>query len=364
MSEADTPTIPVGSRWERAILHLDMDAFFVNVHLLDHPQNRGKPLAIGGRPDQRGVVSSASYEARQFGVRSAMPMSQALRLCPELIIASVDWEQVRAGSRTVMSILHEYGPVEPMSVDEAYVDLSERLNPKIIAVQIRNRVKAQTGLPCSVGLATNKLVAKVASDFDKPEGFTIVEPGWEAAFLAPLPTRALLGVGPRTAERLAELGITTCGELAAFNTDALRLTFGKHSESLQRRARGIDRREVQAERGQAKSISQERTFNTDIDDASFLHAKLESMAPKVARSLQKRNLVAHTVSVKFRWADFTTFTRQKSVEVGIDSAEAITRLAHGIFDENWQGEKLRLLGVGVSNLEPMVWRQLAFEFDV
>ena len=151
MSEADTPTIPVGSRWERAILHLDMDAFFVNVHLLDHPQNRGKPLAIGGRPDQRGVVSSASYEARQFGVRSAMPMSQALRLCPELIIASVDWEQVRAGSRTVMSILHEYGPVEPMSVDEAYVDLSERLNPKIIAVQIRNRVKGADGLRAPSG---------------------------------------------------------------------------------------------------------------------------------------------------------------------------------------------------------------------
>jgi DNA polymerase-4 len=344
-------------------MHLDMDAFFVNVHLLDHPQHRGLPLAIGGRPDQRGVVASASYEARQFGVRSAMPMGKALRLCPQLIIATVDWDQVRSSSQAVMSILHQFGAVEQMSVDEAYIDLSDRLNPKIIATQIRSRVKTQTHLPCSVGLATNKLVAKVASDFDKPEGFTIVEPGEEAAFLAPLPTRALLGVGPRTAERLAELGIATCGELAAIAIERLQAVFGKQAESLQRRASGIDRREVQAERGQAKSISQERTFNTDIDDVEFLHAKLESMTPKVARSLQKHNLMAHTVTLKFRWVDFTTFTRQKSVEVGIDSAESITRLAHAIFAENWQGEKLRLLGVGVSNLEPVAWRQLAFAFD-
>jgi DNA polymerase-4 len=344
-------------------MHLDMDAFFVNVYLLDHPENRGKPLAIGGRPDQRGVVSSASYEARQFGVRSAMPMGRALRLCPQLIIGSTNWELIRAKSREVMAVLKQFGAVEQMSVDEAYVDLSERINPKIVATQIRRRVKSQTGLPCSVGLATSKLVAKVASDFDKPEGFTIVEPGTEVAFLAPLPTRALMGIGPRTAERLAEIGIETCGDLSTFDTDQLRLSFGKQAESLQRRANGIDRREVQSERGQAKSISQERTFNTDIDDPVFLHDKLESMCPAVAASLQKRKLVAHTVSLKFRWADFTTFTRQKSVEVGVDSAESLTRIAHAIFAENWHGEKLRLLGVGVSNLVPARWRQLTFTFQ-
>lgn len=350
--------------WPRAILHLDMDAFFVNVHLLEHPHNRGKPLAIGGRPDSRGVVSSASYEARAFGVRSAMPMSRAVRLCPQLIIASTNWDRIRACSRAVMAILREYGPVEQMSVDEAYVDLSERPDPVAVADEMRRRVKAETDLPCSVGLATSKLVAKVASDHDKPAGFTVVAPETEATFLAPLPTRALLGIGPRTAERLAALQIRTCGELAAFDTAKLRLAFGKQAESLQRRALGIDSRDVQSERGQAKSISQERTFSADIDDPQFLRDKLASLCPTVAASLQKRKLVAHTVTVKFRWADFTTFTRQRSVAVGVDSAETIARLALAIFDEQWHGEKLRLLGVGVSNLERAQWRQLSLGLDM
>ncbi|MCP4417150.1 MAG: DNA polymerase IV, partial [Chloroflexi bacterium] len=205
MSQIDKPL---------AILHLDMDAFYVNVHILDHPEDAERPLAIGGQPDQRGVVASASYEARKMGVRSAMPMSKAVRLCPNLKIASANWERIQSSSKQVMAILQKYGPVEQMSVDEAYVDLSEWDNPEERAAEIRTAVKTETTLPCSVGLASSKLVAKVASDHDKPEGLTIVPPGKEAAFLAPLSTRVIWGIGPKTAEKLAKLNIQTCAQLA------------------------------------------------------------------------------------------------------------------------------------------------------
>lgn len=347
------------THWPRAILHLDMDAFYVNVHRLDHPEDQTAPLAIGGRPDQRGVVSSASYEARKFGVRSAMPMSQAIRLCPNLKIAPPDWPRIKECSRQVMDILRQFGPVEPMSVDEAYVDLSEWDEPTAVAARIQSQVKNETNLPASVGLATSKLVAKVASDFDKPEGFTMVLPGDEAAFLAPQPVRALWGIGPRTAERLAALGIRTCGELAAAELTILAPKFGKQAAGMQERAQGVDGRAVQAQRGPAKSISQERTFNTDVNDPEFLQQQLQKMCHTIARSLQKRQLVAHTVTVKFRWADFTTFSRQASVDVGIDRAEDIYGLAHRIWQENWpSGKRMRLLGIGVSKLEEPAGRQL------
>lgn len=349
--------------WPRAILHLDMDAFYVNVHLLDHPEDAGKPLAIGGRPDQRGVVSSASYEARKAGVRSAMGTHHALRLCPQLKIVPANWPRIRECSRQVMAVLRRFGPVEQMSVDEAYVDLSDQPDPEALALRIRQTVKVETGLPASVGLATSKLVAKVASDFDKPEGYTVVLPGTEAAFLADMPTRAIWGIGPRTAEKLAELGIKTCGELAAADLGTLLAVFGRHAADLPRRARGIDSREVQAERGLAKSISQERTFNRDVDDADFLREQLCKMCERVAQELQRQNLVAYTVYVKFRWADFTTFTRQKSVTVGLDDTGTLCRLVGAIWEEHWPpGQRMRLLGVGVSRLEETAVRQLGFNF--
>lgn len=349
--------------WPRAILHLDMDAFYVNVHVLDYPEDADLPLAVGGRPSQRGVVASASYAARKFGVRSAMPMSTAVRLCPALKIVSADWPRIRECSAQVMDVLRAYGPLEQMSVDEAYLDLSETADPAAAAAKIRSAVKAQTGLPCSVGLATSKLVAKVASDFDKPEGFTVVPPGTEAAFLGPLPTRALHGVGPRTAEKLAALHIHTCAELAAAKLPALQRRFGSQAEWLQRRACGIDRRPVNAERGQPKSISQEWTFSQDVNETAVLLQQLQKMCDSVARSLQKRELVAHTVFVKFRWADFTTFTRQKSLEVGIDQVADIYRVAHMIWEAHWPpGQRMRLLGVGVSSLEQPTLRQLGFDF--
>jgi DNA polymerase-4 len=352
------------SSFARAILHVDMDAFYVNVHLLDHPDDRGKPLAVGGKPNQRGVVASASYEARKFGVRSAMPTATAVRLCPGLILVHANWPRIRACSRQVMDILGQYGPVEQMSVDEAYIDLSEQTDPEAVAAAIRVEVKEKTGLPASVGLATAKLVAKVASDFGKPEGFTIVSPGTEAAFLAPLPTRAIWGIGPKTAERLAGLGIETCGQLAMADLAQLQRKFGKQAVELQERARGVDGRSVHPERGPAKSISQEWTFNTDVADAALLRQQLQKMCQRVAQSVQKRGLVAHTVTVKFRWSDFTTFSRQRSVAVGIDSEADIYRLAEAIWQENWpENRPMRLLGVGVSKLEEGNGRQLGFDFS-
>ena len=358
------PSVPsVAKIWERAILHLDMDAFYVNVHILDHPEDAGRPLAIGGQPDQRGVVASASYEARKMGVRSAMPMSTAVRLCPNLKIAPANWDRIHSCSKQVMAILEPFGPLEQMSVDEAYVDLSAWGNPEEKAAEIRTAVKRQTSLPCSVGLASSKLVAKVASDHDKPEGFTIVPPGTEAAFLAPLPTRAIHGIGPRTAEKLAKLNIHTCEQLALADLGLLQGAFGNQAVSLQERARGVDGRSVVVDHGLAKSISQEWTFNQDINDPAKLRAKLKEMAEDVARSLQKRQLVAHTDTVKFRWADFTTFTRQRSLEIGINEAETIYAVAEAIWADHWPpGQKMRLLGVGVSKIEAPTIRQLGLPF--
>ncbi len=349
--------------WPQAILHVDMDAFYVNVHLLAHPEDAGLPIAIGGRPDQRGVVASASYEARAFGVRSAMPMSKALRLCPSLKVVGAEWSDIRRCSREVMGILRPYGTLEQISVDEAYIDLAERGQPQQQAFAIPQVVKAATGLPASVGLATSKLVAKVASDFDKPEGVTIVEPGTEATFLAPLSVRVIWGIGPRTAERLARIGVRTCGELAAVDQDRLRRHFGRESDSLIRRAQGIDGRHVRAERGPAKSISQEWTFSQDTRDLTELQAHMQTMAGHLAEQLAQRQLVANTVRVKFRWADFTTFTRQRSLDLPTADAERIFQVANLLWLENWTPETaVRLIGVGVTSLDEAREQQLGFDF--
>ncbi|HUM70302.1 MAG TPA: DNA polymerase IV, partial [Chloroflexota bacterium] len=347
----------------RRIAHLDMDAFYVNVHLLDHPADGGVPLVVGGQPDQRGVVSSASYEARRLGIHSAMSTAVARRLYPALKIVPVNWQRVRECSRQIMDVLRQYGPVEQMSVDEAYVDLTTWADPEEMAARVRTAVKTHTHLPCSVGLATSKLVAKVASDHDKPEGFTVVLPGTEAAFLAPLPTRALWGIGPKTAEKLARQGIHTCGDLAAADIGGLRTVAGNQAAALKERAAGVDDRPVQAEHGPPKSISQEWTFNTDVDDTAVLCDRLQKMCQDVAEMLQKQKLVAYTVSVKFRWADFTTYTRQKSVVVPFDDVETVYEMAHALWDEHWpRDKKLRLLGVAVSKLDEVQVRQLGFDF--
>ncbi len=341
------------------VLHVDMDAFYVNVHLRDHPADAGVPLAVGGRPDERGVVTSASYEARRLGVHSAMPMAQAIRLAPGLRIVPPDWPRIRECSRQVMDLLAQFGPLEKMSVDEAYIDVGEWAGAADVARAVFDRVPAETGLPCSVGLAASKLVAKVASDFQKPRGFTVVPPGEEARFLAPLPARVIWGIGPRTAERLEALGVRTCGELAAADLERLRGVFGREADKMIRRARGIDERPVEPDHGPPKSISQEWTFSRDVADGDALREHLRRMATDVAADLRRHNLLAHTVRVKFRTSDFTTFTRQRSLEVGIDDAEALYRVALAIWSEHWPaGKPMRLLGVAAAGLVEGQSRQL------
>ena len=346
----------------RKILHLDLDAFFCAVEEQRDPSLQGKPFAVGGKPEGRGVVASCSYPARAFGVHSAMPMAQAVRLCPDLIIVSPHREDYVRASRQVMARVQELTPmVEQISIDEAFLDVSDLPEPlEAIARRLQTRIWEELGLPCSLGGATNKLVAKIANDVGKsragkgdyPNAITIVPPGEEAAFLAPLPVRALWGVGPKTEEKLHALGIFTIGELAAYPEQTLARLFGQHGRDLARRARGVDNRPVVSERGRAKSISKETTFARDVSDARKLHKTLEKLAAGVARSLRRKKLLARTVKLKLRLSDFTTLTRQTTLAAPTDDETVIINAAIALFDRLWRaGQPVRLVGMGVSNLQ-------------
>lgn len=342
-----------------AIVHLDMDAFFAAVEVLENPGLEGKPVVIGGRPEERGVVAAASYPARAFGVRSAMPMVRALRLCPQLVILSPRHDIYRRYSRRVMAILRETSPlVEQMSVDEAYLDLTEQVKAWEDAVEIARRLQARVrdeiGLSSSLGVATNKLVAKVASDRDKPGGLTVVQPGEEAAFLSPLPVRVLWGVGPVTAQKLAEMGVATVGDLARVEEETLCARFGKHGAEMARQARGIDERPVVTEHGR-KSVSQETTFAHDLRSADALKQQLWRLSQGVSHQLKRTELAAGTVAVKLRYADFTTLTRQMKLSVPTDDEREIYRAALVLLERAWErGRAVRLLGVAARNLSPPV----------
>ncbi|HEY81149.1 MAG TPA: DNA polymerase IV [Anaerolineae bacterium] len=346
----------------RKILHLDLDAFFCAVEEQRDPALRGKPFAVGGRPEGRGVVASCSYPARAFGVHSAMPMAQAVRLCPDLIIIPPHREAYLRASREVMARVRELTPlVEQISIDEAFLDVSDLPEPlEIIARGLQSRIREELGLPCSLGGATNKLTAKIANDVGKsragkggyPNAITIAPPGEEAAFLAPLPVRALWGVGPKSEEKLHALGIFTIGQLAAYPQQALGRLFGQHGWELARRARGIDNRPVISERGRAKSISKETTFARDVSDAQKLRRTLEKLAAGVARSLRRKKLLARTVKLKLRFSDFTTLTRQTTLAAPTNAEATIIATAADLFDRLWRpSQPVRLIGVGVSNLQ-------------
>jgi nucleotidyltransferase/DNA polymerase involved in DNA repair len=343
-------------------LHLDLDAFYAAVEVIEHPAYKDKPLLIGGRPNQRGVVSTASYAARAFGVRSAMPMRRALQLCPDAIVLPPRHSIYRRYSRRVMHLLHQItDQVEQTSIDEAYLDLSEQIADWEAGVEIartlQRQVDDQIGLSASLGVASNKLVAKVASDRDKPGGLTVVRPGTEAAFLAPLPVRVLSGVGPVTAAKLSEMGVLTVGDLASVSEEALSARFGKHGRAMARHALGIDRRSVQTER-KAKSISQERTFARDLIDERALHQELERLSKGVAERLQRAELAAQTLSLKLRLSNFDTLTRQTTLSVATNDAETIYQTALLLLPRAWQrGQAVRLLGVGGQNLVPPPTRQ-------
>lgn len=345
---------------QRKILHLDLDAFFCAVEEKDNPQLRGLPFAVGGRPEERGVVASCSYAARAKGVRSAMPMGQALRLCPELEIVSGHFSRYRDESRKVMAILRETTDlVEQLSIDEAFLDVSARPEaPETIARAIQQRILAETGLPSSLGVASNKLVAKIANDHGKsrfhgdgaPNAITVVAPGEETAFLAPLPVRSLWGIGPKTDERLKEMGIRTIGELAAAGPALLAERFGKHGADMVRRAQGIDPSPIVIER-EVKSISQEITFSRDVRDEPKLRAEVRKQAERVAGSLRRNGLSAATIRIKLRWPDFTTLTRQITLAAPTDEPLVIDETAWSLVLRVWKpGKAVRLIGVGASGL--------------
>jgi DNA polymerase-4 len=351
----------------RAIVHLDLDAFFAAVEMLEDPDLADKPLLIGGRPEARGVVATASYAARAFGVHSAMPMARALALCPNAIVLPTRHGLYRGYSRRVMAVVGETSPlVEQVSIDEAYLDMTDQVTEWEDVVEaargLQRRIKEKVGLSSSLGVATNKLVAKVASDRDKPGGLTVVRPGEEAAFLAPLPVRALWGVGPVTAEKLAEMGVTSVGQLAEFPEDILRDRFGRNGAAMVHMARGVDERPVVTEH-EVKSVSQERTFSRDIADPDALRQELWGMCQGVARRLKRKGLAAETVAVKLRYSDFATLTRQMRLGVSTDDEDEIYRAALVLLQRAWQrGRPVRLLGVAARGLTPPVG-QLPLRLD-
>ncbi len=352
----------------RKILHLDLDAFFCAVEELRRPELHGKPFAVGGKPNQRGVISSCSYPARKLGVRSAMPSAVAIRKCPSLILLPGDYHAYRAASEQVMEILHRFtGLVEQLSIDEAFLDVSDLHESGLdIAKRLQAVIREETGLPCSIGAASNKLVAKTATDRGKadsrsgdyPCSIRVVPAGEEAAFLAPLKTEALWGVGPKTAERLAEMNLHTIGELAALPEARLVELFGKNGRDLSLRAAGIDERPVETER-MVKSISQEVTFDRDRSDGAYLLRTLQDQAEKVAFRLREQGLCASTVRIKLRWPDFSTHSRQTTLDLPTNADSILFGAAEQLLKDIWKpGQAVRLLGIGASNLSECA-RQLS-----
>jgi DNA polymerase-4 len=337
------------------IIHVDLDAFFAAVEQRDRPELRGKPVIVGGDPRSRGVVSTCSYEARRFGVHSAMPLRTALGLCPQGIFLPVDGAKYQRVSREVMAVLRRFTPaVEQVSIDEAFLDAAGSEALFGTAPEIGRRIKAEvvaaTELTVSVGVATNKLIAKVASDLRKPDGLVVVQPGEEAAFLAPLEIRRLWGIGPKTAERLHGLGIRTIGELAALPVETLARALGDHGGTLHDRALGIDADPVIGGGESAKSVSHETTFAVDVTDPAEIERTLLALTEGVSARLRAAGLRAGTVAVKVRDSQFRTITRQKSLAEPSDLTDTIWRTALELTRPEVRGKRIRLLGVAATQL--------------
>jgi DNA polymerase IV len=337
----------------RTILHVDLDAFFAAVEQRDHLEWRGRPLVVGiGGANDRGVVSAASYEARKFGVHSAMPIRTAKRLCPDCLFVPVRGAAYQAASREVMSILRRFTPlVQPISIDEAFLDVtgSRQLfgDGEAIARLIKAAVHDELELTASVGVASTKLVAKIASDLRKPDGLVVVEPGTEAAFLAPLPIARLWGVGASTATALRDFNVATIGDLAGLDRSALVRRFGKHGASLVDRAHGLDGDPVD-DPDAAKSVSHEHTFDEDTSDQEVLERTLLAMAEGVSGRLRHAGIKARTVTVKIRDSGFNTITRQRALPEPTDMTEPIWRTALELARPEMRGKRIRLLGVATS----------------
>ncbi|HEU5135486.1 MAG TPA: DNA polymerase IV [Steroidobacteraceae bacterium] len=340
----------------RAILHVDMDAFYASVEQRDRPELRGQPLIVGGTSN-RGVVAAASYEVRKFGVRSAMPIREALRRCPHAICVKPRMSVYREVSHQVFAVFHEYTPVvEGLSLDEAFLDVTASLalkgDPVSIARGIKQRIRAETQLAASVGVAPNKLVAKIASDLEKPDGLTVIHAGNMRSVLDPLSVRRLPGLGRKLGERVEAAGLATFGQLRTAPDAVLWPIFGRDSQRMRERASGIDERPVMSEWDE-KSISAEETFFTDLADHSRMHSEVLRLADRAGTRMRAQNLATGCVAVKIRRDDFTTFTRQKRFEPSTTDSRTIAKIAAELLNA-WLAEqphaKVRLLGVGVNHL--------------
>jgi len=339
----------------RRILHIDMDAFFSSVEEKRNPELVGKPVVVGGEgdPTKRGVVSTASYEARKFGIHSAMPLRTAYRLCPDATFLPVDYEEYSRVSEEVKAILREFSPIiEDVGIDEAFLDLSDSDKPsEEIAKEIKRRIKEEIGLSCSIGIAPNKLLAKIASDMQKPDGLTIITEDDIQSRIWPLSVRKLWGVGPKTEAHLKEMGIQTIGDLASLPLDRLIEEFGQsYGSYLYEASRGIDESPL-VTYWEPKSISRETTFQRDVDNWQAIAKTLADLTKEVVTSMKEEGYQGRTVTVKVRFSNFKTYTRAKTLSGRTDLEEEIRKAAFECLGRFELKKKVRLIGVRVSNLE-------------
>ncbi len=355
---------------ERIILHVDMDAFFAAVEQRDHPEYRGKPLIVGADPQGgkgRGVVSTCSYEARKYGVHSAMPVSQAYKLCPQGIYIAPHGRLYSRVSREIFKILYEFSDlIEPISIDEAFLDVTGSIRlygeGKEIAKKIKQRIYEAEELTASVGVAPNKYLAKIASDLEKPDGLVFVDPDNIADFLNPLPISRLWGAGKQTQKILLKMGIKTIGDLAAYPQDVLKKKLGKVGDHFYRLAHGIDERQVHTGE-EIKSVSNEHTFGKDTLDGTYVRSTMAALCEKVAYRLRSKSLKGRTIHLKLRYDDFSTITRNKTINRHTNETDIINKIITELFNKNYAaGRKIRLIGVGVSGFNKRSVDQLSL-FD-
>jgi DNA polymerase-4 len=344
----------------RYILHADLDAFYASVEQMDNPKYRGKPLVVGGSPEERGVVAAASYEARKHNIRSAMPMRTAISMCPQLVRVSPRFDRYREISRQIIDIFLELTPlVEPLSLDEAFLDISIQSSWESvgnIARDLKLKIKEQTGLVISIGGGLSKTVAKVSSQLSKPNGLLLIRPGEEQSFLAPIEVGILSGVGPKTAEVLHSQNVNTLRDLSACSNSWLHQAFGKRGPELKERAKGLDYSQVTPHR-ETKSVSSEVTMPRDVGDEAEIVERIEQLALGVASRLQRSKLAGKTITIKLRLADFTTITRQRTLPTPTSDAEVITFVACNLLHQELKPEqRFRLVGVGVARFQEL--RQL------
>jgi DNA polymerase-4 len=339
----------------RRILHIDMDAFFSSVEQKRHPELVGKPVVVGGGgdPTKRGVVSTASYEARKFGIHSAMPLRTAYKLCPDAVFLPVDYEEYSRVSERIKEILREFTPIiEDVGIDEAFLDISSIDKPsEEIAKEIKRRIKDETDLTCSIGIAPNKLLAKMASDMQKPDGFTIIKEEDVESHIWPLPARKLWGVGPKTETYLKEIGIKTIGELASLSLDRLIEEFGQsYGNYLYEASRGMDESPL-ITHWEPKSISRETTFQRDVDNWQVIAKTLVELTKEVVISMKEEGYQGRTITVKVRFSDFKTYTRAKTLAESTVSLDEIRRAAFDCLKRFELKKKVRLIGMRIGNLE-------------